>query len=49
MNWIKKKISESWNNLGKTFIELTILNKLLNKKNKRRINSRACNNFTNFL
>ena len=28
-------ISKSWNNLGKTFIELIILNKLLNKKNKR--------------
>ena len=26
---IKTNISKSWNNLGKTFIELTILNKLL--------------------
>ena len=32
---IKKNISKSWNNLGKTFIELTILNKLLNENNKR--------------
>ena len=32
---IKTNISKSWNNLGKTFIELTILNKLLNEKNKR--------------
>jgi len=32
---IKKNISKSWNNLGKTFIELTILNKLLNEKNQR--------------
>ena len=32
---IKKNISKSWNNLGKTLIELTILNKLLNEKNQR--------------
>ena len=32
---IKKNISECWSNLGKTFIELTILNKLLNEKNQR--------------
>ena len=32
---IKKNISECWSNLGKTFIELTILNKLLNEKNQK--------------
>ena len=32
---IKKNISKSWNNLGKTFIEITILNKLLNENNQR--------------
>jgi len=32
---IKNNVSKSWNNLGKTFIELTFLNKLLNEKNKR--------------
>ena len=32
---IKINISKSWNNLGKTFIELAILNKLLSDKNQR--------------
>ena len=32
---IQTNISKSWNNLGRTFIELTILNKILNEKNKR--------------
>ena len=32
---IKTNISKSWNNLGKTFIEFTILSKLLNEKNQR--------------
>ena len=32
---IKKNISECWNNLGKTFFELTILNKLLKKENQK--------------
>ena len=32
---IRQDILKSWENLGKTFIELSILNKLLNKKNNR--------------
>ena len=32
---IKKQILKSWNNLGKTFIELSILEKILNEKNKK--------------
>ena len=32
---IKKNINECWNNLGKTFFELTILNKLLKKENQK--------------
>ena len=32
---INKIVSKSWQNLGKTFIEFTILNRLLNNKNHR--------------
>ena len=34
-NKIKKDIIESWDNLGKTFIEFAILNKILDTKNNR--------------
>ena len=32
---VKTNISKSWNNLGRTFIEIIILNKLLKEENKR--------------
>ena len=32
---VKLNVLNSWNNLGKTFIEFSILSKLLNEKNKR--------------
>ena len=34
-NEIKNNVINSWNNLGKTFIEFSILNKILNHKNKK--------------
>ena len=32
---IKKKVNKSWENLGRTIFELSILNKIVDKKNKR--------------
>ena len=34
-NEIKKKVSESWKNLGKTIFEISILEKLVDKKNNK--------------
>jgi KDO2-lipid IV(A) lauroyltransferase len=32
---IRTNVLNSWNNLGKTFVEISILNKILNEKNKK--------------
>ena len=32
---VKINVLNCWNNLGKTFIELSVLKKILNKKNKK--------------